>query len=193
MEREKVLEILKEAEVLLEGHFLLTSGKHSNRYLQCAKIFKNTKYSEVLCKDLAEQFKDKNIDVVVGPAMGAVIMSYEVSRHLGVPNFFTERENGEMALRRGFEIKEGQRILVVDDVITTGGSVKEVIKLLTDMGGVVVGVGSIVDRSGGSADFGVPFSSVIKIDVEAFEPEDCPICKEGKIPVVKPGSRNIKK
>ncbi|MBE7029344.1 MAG: orotate phosphoribosyltransferase [Clostridia bacterium] len=193
MEREKVLEILKEAEVLLEGHFLLTSGKHSNRYLQCAKIFKNTKYSEVLCKDLAEQFKDKNIDVVVGPAMGAVIMSYEVSRHLGVPNFFTERENGEMALRRGFEIKEGQRILVVEDVITTGGSVKEVIKLLTDMGGVVVGVGSIVDRSGGSADFGVPFSSVIKIDVEAFEPEDCPICKEGKIPVVKPGSRNIKK
>ena len=104
MEREKVLEILKEAGVLLEGHFLLTSGKHSNRYLQCAKIFKDTRYSETLCKDLAEQFKDKNIDVVVGPAMGAVIMAYEVSRHLGVPNFFTERENGEMALRSGFEI-----------------------------------------------------------------------------------------
>ena len=136
MEREKVLEILKEAEVLLEGHFLLTSGKHSNRYLQCAKIFKDTKYSEVLCKDLAEKFKDKNVDLVVGPAMGAVIMSYEVSRHLGVPNFFTERENGEMALRRGFEVKKGQRILVVEDVITTGGSVKEVIKLLTEMGGV---------------------------------------------------------
>ena len=191
MEREKVIEILKEAGVLLEGHFLLTSGKHSNRYLQCAKIFKNTKYSETLCKDLAEKFADKNVDVVVGPAMGAVIMSYEVSRHLGVPNYFTERENGEMALRRGFEIKPGERILVVQDVITTGGSVKEVIKLLTDMGGVVVGVGSIVDRSNGKADFKVPFSSVIKIDVEAYEADECPICKEGKIPVVKPGSRKI--
>jgi len=192
MEREKVISILKEAGVLLEGHFLLTSGKHSNRYLQCAKIFKNTKYSETLCKDLAEQFKDKNVDVVVGPAMGAVIMAYEVSRHLGVPNYFTERENGEMALRRGFEIKPGERILVVEDVITTGGSVKEVIKLLTEMGGVVVGVGSIVDRSNGTADFGVPFSSVIKIDVEAYEADECPLCKEGKIPVVKPGSRKIK-
>lgn len=192
MEREKVISILKEAGVLLEGHFLLTSGKHSNRYLQCAKIFKNTKYSEALCKDLAEQFKDKNIDVVVGPAMGAVIMSYEVSRHLGVPNYFTERENGEMALRRGFEIKPGERILVVEDVITTGGSVKEVIKLLTEMGGEVVGVGSIVDRSNGTADFGVPFSSVIKIEVEAYEADECPLCKEGKIPVVKPGSRKIK-
>ncbi|MBE7021399.1 MAG: orotate phosphoribosyltransferase [Ruminococcaceae bacterium] len=193
MEREKVLEILKEAGVLLEGHFLLTSGKHSNRYLQCAKIFKNTKYSEILCKDLAEQFKDKNVDVVIGPAMGAVIMSYEVSRHLGVPNFFTERENGEMALRRGFEVKKGDRILVVEDVITTGGSVKEVIKLVTEMGGEVVGVGSIVDRSNGKADFGVPFSSVIKIDVEAYEPDNCPLCKEGKTPAYKPGSRNISK
>ena len=191
MEREKVIEILKEAGVLLEGHFLLTSGKHSNRYLQCAKIFKNTKYSEVLCKDLADQFKDKNVDVVVGPAMGAVIMAYEVSRHLGVPNYFTERENGEMALRRGFEIKPGERILVVEDVITTGGSVKEVIKLLTEMGGNVIGVGSIVDRSNGTADFGVPFSSVIKIEVEAYEADECPLCKEGKIPVVKPGSRKI--
>ena len=123
--------------------------------------------------------------------MGAVIMSYEVSRHLGVPNYFTERENGEMALRRGFEIKPGERILVVEDVITTGGSVKEVIKLLTEMGGNVIGVGSIVDRSNGTADFGVPFSSVIKIDVEAYEADECPLCKEGKIPVVKPGSRKI--
>lgn len=193
MEKEKVISILKEAEVLLEGHFLLTSGKHSNRYLQCAKIFKNTKYSEALCKDLAEQFKDKGVDVVVGPAMGAVIMAYEVSRHLGVPNYFTEREKGEMALRRGFEIKPGQKILVVEDVITTGGSVKEVIKLLTEMGGEVIGVGSIVDRSNGNADFGVPFSSVIKIDVEAYEADECPLCKEGKIPVVKPGSRSLKK
>lgn len=191
MEREKVLEILKEAGVLLEGHFLLTSGKHSNRYLQCAKIFCNTNYSEVLCKDLAEQYKDKNIDVVIGPAMGAVLMSYEVSKHLNVPNYFTEREDGVMALRRGFSIKEGQRVLIVEDVITTGGSVKEVIELVKSQGGIVAGVGSIVDRSGGKADFGVPFLSVIKIDAEAYEKDECPLCKEGKIPAIKPGSRKI--
>lgn len=191
MEREKVLEILKEAGVLLEGHFLLTSGKHSNRYLQCAKIFCNTNYSEVLCKDLAEQYKDQNIDVVIGPAMGAVLMAYEVSKHLNVPNYFTEREDGVMALRRGFSIKEGQRVLIVEDVITTGGSVKEVIELVRAQGGIVAGVGSIVDRSGGKAEFGVPFLSVIKIDAVAYEKDECPLCKEGKLPAIKPGSRKI--
>lgn len=190
---ERIIEILKEAGVLLEGHFLLTSGKHSNKYLQCAKIFKNAKYSEELCKALAEKFADKNVDVVVGPAMGAVIMAYEVSRHLNVPNLFTERENGEMTLRRGFTIEKGQRVVVVEDVITTGGSVKEVIKLIQDMGGEVVGVGSIVDRTGGKIDFGVPFSPVISMEVIAYEADECPLCKEGKIELVKPGSRNISK
>ena len=127
LSEERIVEILKEAGVLLEGHFQLTSGKHSNKYLQCAKIFKNAKYSEELCRDLAEKYADKEIDVVVGPAMGAVIMAYEVSRHLNVPNFFTERENGEMTLRRGFQIEKGQKVLIVEDVVTTGGSVREVL------------------------------------------------------------------
>lgn len=157
LSRERVLEILKEAGVLLEGHFLLTSGRHSNKYLQCAKIFRNTKYSEELCAALAEQFQEDQVDVVIGPAMGAVQMAYEVSRWLKCENFFTERENGAMALRRGFAVQPGQKVLLVEDVITTGGSVREVLELVRQAGGDVVGVGSIVDRTGGRIDFGVPF------------------------------------
>ena len=191
--KERVTEVLKESGVLLEGHFLLTSGRHSNRYLQCAKVFRNTKYSEELCADLAEKFKDSNVQLVIGPAMGAVQMAYEVSRSLNVENFFTERdENGGMVLRRGFEIAQGQRVLVVEDVVTTGGSVKEVIKLVTELGGVVIGVGSIVDRTGGNIDFGVPFKAVYSADVESWEACDCPLCKAGAGTPVKPGSRKIK-
>lgn len=188
---ERILEILKKAGVLLEGHFLLTSGRHSNKYLQCAKIFKHAKYSEELCRDLAEKFAGDGIDLVVGPAMGAVIMAYEVSRHLNVENIFTEREDGKMTLRRNFEIKEGQKVLVVEDVITTGGSVKEVIEIVKECGGVVAGVGAIVDRTGGNIDFGTKFESVISMEVESFEADNCPICKTD-IPLVKPGSRKIK-
>lgn len=188
---ERIVEILKEAGVLLEGHFQLTSGKHSNKYLQCAKIFKNAKYSEELCRDLAEKYADKGVDVVVGPAMGAVIMAYEVSRHLNVPNFFTERENGEMTLRRGFQIEKGQKVLIVEDVVTTGGSVREVIDVVRNAGGEVVGVGSIVDRTGGKIDFGVPYAAVISMEVTAYEKDECPMCKNGE-PVVKPGSRALK-
>lgn len=188
----RVLEILKEAEVLLEGHFLLSSGKHSNKYLQCAKIFKNTKYSEELCKSLAEQFKDDNIDVVIGPAMGAVQMAYEVSRHLNCENFFTERENGKMVLRRGFTVTSGMNVLLVEDVVTTGGSIKEVLELIKSYGANVVGIGSIVDRTGGNIEFSVPYKSVISMKVEAFLKDECPLCKEGKLELVKPGSRKVK-
>lgn len=187
--KERVIEVLKEAGVLQEGHFLLTSGRHSNKYLQCAKIFRNTKYSEELCADLAEQFKDDNVQLVIGPALGAVQMTYEVSRHLGCENFFTEREDGVMTLRRGFSIQPGQRVLVVEDVVTTGGSVREVIDIVKAAGGVVVGVGVVVDRTGGKIDFGVPVKSVISMDVQSWEADECPICKEGKLPLVKPGSR----
>lgn len=186
----RVLEILKEAGVLLEGHFLLTSGKHSNKYLQCAKIFQYTKYSEELCRDLAGKFKNDNVDVVIGPAIGAIQMSYEVSRWLGVKNIFAERENGKMTLRRNFTIEKGQKVLVVEDVITTGGSVKEVIEIVKELGGEIVGVGVIVDRSGGKIDFGSKLESVITMEVESYEPESCPLCQQG-VPVVKPGSRKM--
>ena len=184
----RVLEILKEAGVLLEGHFLLTSGRHSNKYLQCAKIFRKVKYSEELCAALAEYFKDENIELVVGPALGAVQMAYEVSRQIGCENFFAERENGKMTLRRGFSIEPGSRVLVVEDVVTTGGSVKEVIDIVKEQGGVVAGVGAIVDRTGGEIDFGVPFKAVISMKVESWEADKCPICCTG-LPLVKPGSR----
>lgn len=189
---ERVIEILKEAGVLLEGHFRLTSGRHSNKYLQCAKIFRNTKYSEELCAALAEQFANEGVDVVIGPAMGAVQMAYEVSRHLKCENFFAEREaDGKMALRRGFEVKPGMKVLLVEDVVTTGGSVKEVLELVKAAGADVVGIGSIVDRTGGKIDFGVPFKAVISVEVESWEPENCPLCKEGKLELVKPGSRKV--
>lgn len=189
LSKERVLEILKEAGVLMEGHFLLTSGRHSNKYLQCAKIFRNTKYSEELCRDLAEQFKDDQIQLVIGPAMGAVQMAYEVSRHIGCENFFAEREDGVMTLRRGFAVQPGQRVLVVEDVVTTGGSVREVMDIVQKAGGVVAGVGVVVDRTGGKIDFGVPLKSVISLDVQSWEAGECPVCREGKLPLVKPGSR----
>lgn len=190
--QEHALEIFKEAGVLLEGHFKLTSGRHSNRYLQCAKIFRNTKYSEELCAALAEKYEDKGIQVVIGPAMGAVQMAYEVSRSLHCENFFAERdETGKMALRRGFSIQPGQKVLIVEDVVTTGGSVREVLDLVQSAGGEVVGVGSIVDRTGGKIDFGVPFRSVVSLEVESWDPENCPLCKAGAPAPVKPGSRKI--
>lgn len=190
IDSQRVTDILVEAEVLLEGHFLLTSGRHSNKYLQCARIFRNTKYSEELCSALAELYADDNVQLVIGPAMGAVQMAYEVSRHIGCENFFTERdETGAMALRRGFIVEPGQRVLVVEDVVTTGGSVKEVIELVKNAGGIVAGVGSIVDRTGGKIDFGVPFKAVYSADVTSWEAADCPLCKEGKLELVKPGSR----
>lgn len=191
--QERVTEILKEAGVLLEGHFLLTSGRHSDKYLQCAKIFRNTKYSEELCAALAEKYKDAGVQVVIGPAMGAVQMAYEVSRALGCENFFTERgEDGKMTLRRGFAVEPGEKVLIVEDVVTTGGSVKEVIDLVREAGGDIVGVGSIVDRTGGKIDFGVPFKAVYSAPVTSWEAADCPLCKEGKLELVKPGSRKIK-
>lgn len=192
MTQERALQIFSEAGVLLEGHFRLTSGRHSSRYLQCAKIFRNPKYSEELCAALADEFRGAGVEVVIGPAMGAVQMAYEVSRALGCENFFTERgDDGKMALRRGFAVAPGQKVLVVEDVVTTGGSVREVIGIVRAAGGEVVGVGSIVDRTGGKIDFGVPFRAVVSLDVESWEPQDCPLCRAGEPAPVKPGSRKV--
>lgn len=192
MTQERALQIFSEAGVLLKGHFRLTSGRHSNRYLQCAKIFCNPKYSEELCTALADKYRGQGVKIVIGPAMGAVQMAYEVSRALGCENYFTERgEDGRMALRRGFVVQPGQKVLVVEDVVTTGGSVREVIDLVRAAGGEVVGVGSIVDRTGGKVAFGVPFQAVVSLEVESWEPQDCPLCKAGAPAPVKPGSRKI--
>ena len=191
MTKEQIIDMLKEAGVLLEGHFLLTSGRHSDKYMQCAKIFQDAKYSVPLCAELVEKYKDEAIDVVIGPAIGAIQMSYEVGKQLGVRNIFAERENGKMTLRRGFTIEKGQRVLIVEDVVTTGGSVREVMELVNACGGEIVGIGSIVDRTGGKIDFGVPYKSAFSMDITSYEPDACPICESGA-PLIKPGSRNVK-
>lgn len=187
--QEEIIELFKEKEVMLEGHFLLTSGRHSDRYMQCARLFQYPDVSELICKQLAAQFEDTAIDLVAGPAIGGIIMAYEMSRQLGVKNIFTERDAaGSMTLRRGFEVPQGARVLVTEDVVTTGGSVKEVIELVGNLGGEVVAVGSVVDRSNGTVEFGVPYKAVLAMEVKSFAPEDCPLCEVG-IPAVKPGSR----
>lgn len=188
LSREEILKILEETKVLNEGHFLLSSGRHSAQYMQCARLFENAEYSSLLCKEVCEKFADTKIDIVVGPAIGGIIMSYEVSRHLGVKNIFAEKVEGGMALRRGFEIPEGANVLVTEDVVTTGGSVRKVMDVVRAHGGNVVGVASIVDRSNGTVDFGVPFNAVLTTEVISFEPDECPLCKEGKTPAIKLGS-----
>lgn len=144
---EQVLDILKEKDAVLEGHFLLTSGRHSDRYVQCAKLFQYADTSAKICESLAEGLKDMDIDAVVSPAVGGILMGYEMGRQLGVRNIFTERVEGKMALRRGFTVAQGEKLLVVEDVVTTGGSVKEVIALMRELGAEIVGVASVVDRS----------------------------------------------
>ena len=185
---EETMDILMDTGALLSGHFLLSSGLHSDRYIQCAVVLQYPDIAEKLCASLAAKVEKYAPDIVVGPALGGIIAAHETARALKVPAIFLERKNGEMQLRRGFEIKPGQRVLVVEDVVTTGGSSKEVIKKIEEYGGVVVAVGSLIDRSNGNANFDDPFESLISLEVTSYNPEDCPLCKMGESPV-KPGSR----
>ncbi len=184
-----VIEQLRESGALLEGHFLLSSGRHSNRYCQCAKLLQYPDRAEKVLRIVADKVKDLGIDMVVGPAMGGIVVAYELGRQLGVPAVFTERENGEMTLRRGFEVQKGQRVLVTEDVVTTGKSSLETIKVLQEMGAEVVGIACIVNRS--TQPLAYPLFDAVKLNIESWDPADCPLCKEG-IPYVKPGSRAIK-
>jgi orotate phosphoribosyltransferase len=185
----RVLDILSEAGALLEGHFLLSSGKHSNRYCQCAKLLMHADKSEEVLKVVSEKVKDIDFDIVVGPAMGGIIVAYELGRQLKKPAIFTERENGEMTLRRGFEILPGQKVLITEDVVTTAKSSVEVAELIKSLGGEVVGIASIVDRTTGEIPY--PLYSAVKLEIETYDRDNCPLCKEG-IACVKPGSRNFK-
>jgi orotate phosphoribosyltransferase len=191
MTTEEILSVFRETGVMLEGHFLLTSGRHSDRYMQCARLFEHPRHSELLCAELARRFDGEKIDLVIGPALGGIIMSYEVSRALNARNIFAERQDGVMTIRRGFSVKEGERVLVVEDVVTTGGSVREVLALLEAEKADIVGVGVIVDRSAGKVDFGYRLESLVSMEVTSYPPDECPICKTG-IPLVKPGSRAVK-
>ncbi len=184
------LEIFRQSGALLEGHFRLTSGKHSAQYMQCAQVLQHPALAAELAQELAARFQGKGIQTVIGPAMGGIIVAHEVGRALGTRALFTERENGVMSLRRGFNLAVGERVLVVEDVITTGGSVKEVLEVVREMGAIPVGVAVLVDRSGGKVDFGLPLASVLQLNIQTYEPEICPLCVQG-IPAVKPGSRQV--
>ncbi|MGI6702132.1 MAG: orotate phosphoribosyltransferase [Christensenellales bacterium] len=190
MTKEEILEIFKASGGMLSGHFKLTSGRHSASYMQCAKLFINPDNSERLCAELANKIHE-DIDIVASPAVGGIIMGYVMAKHLNCLNVFAERVNGKMELRRGFNIAEGAKALIVEDVVTTGGSVKEVIELVESLGAKVVAVASIVDRSGGKVDFMSPFYSLLSMDITSYEAEECPLCKQG-LPIQKPGSRELK-
>jgi len=191
MTSDVVLDLYKKTGALLIGHFLLSSGLHSDRYLQSALVLQQPDIATKLCAALAEHFKNQKIDVVIAPALGGLFVSHETARALGVRALFAERVDGELTLRRGFSIKPGERVLVVEDVITTGKSTKETILVATNAGGVVVAAGSLVDRSNGKADLGVPYKSLLVLDVPSYTAEACPMCKSGSTPV-KPGSRGLK-
>ena len=188
---EHLLAVFKETGALLDGHFQLTSGLHSPRYLQCARVLQYPEHAEWIGRALAGEFAGDQIDVLVAPAIGGIIVAHETARAVGCRALFTERETGLMTLRRGFELNPGDRVLVVEDVVTTGGSTRETIEAVTAAGGNVIGAGSIVDRSNGAADVGVRRVSLLTLDVPAYEPSDCPLCKQG-LHAVKPGSRKPK-
>ena len=188
MTEKDVLSLFTKHNALLTGHFRLSSGLHSEKYLQCALVLQHPDIAEKLSKELAGKFSKEKIDVVIGPALGGITLAYEMARVIGTRGLFTERHDGSMVLRRGFSIEKGENVLVVEDVITTGGSTKEVIEVVKSLGGKVIGVGSIIDRSGKSIDFGVPFHSLAIIKADTFEEKDCSLCKKN-IPVTKPGSR----
>ena len=175
---------------LLKGHFLLSSGLHSSRYLQCAKILQHPDLAGRIGESLADKVKDFQIDVVAAPAIGGILVAHETGRALGLRAVFSERENNKMTFRRGLEIKQGEKVMVVEDVITTGGSIKETITAVQEAGGEVVVLGSIIDRSNGKFDLGIPYKSLLQVDVPAYGREDCPECKKGT-DAIKPGSRQF--
>ncbi|MGI6197665.1 MAG: orotate phosphoribosyltransferase [Candidatus Cloacimonadaceae bacterium] len=179
--------LLKSEGAILEGHFKLTSGRHSNLYIEKIKLLQNPLLAKTLCSRLAALITDHDIDCVVGPAYGGIALAFEVASILDKSFVFTQRKDGEMTIRSGFDLSEIKRAVVIEDIVTTGGSVKEVIQCLNDRNIEVSMVGALVDRSGGAVDFGVPFVSLLQLDIPSYDPADCPLCQSG-IPITKPGS-----
>jgi len=196
MLRDELLDLFRRSGALLEGHFRLTSGLHSSGYLQCALVLQHPPHAEMLGAAIAERTRDWRPTVVMSPALGGVVIGHEVGRALGVRAMFAERQDGALTLRRGFMLGEHDRVLVVEDVVTTGGSTRETMQVARAAGAQVIGAASIVDRSGASTGsgrrmvLGVPFTSLIEIALPTHEPDECPLCAQG-LPVVKPGSRPV--
>ena len=175
----ELLNLLKETGAIMDGHFLLTSGRHSNVYIEKFRVLENPAALDEVCREMAEIVKNQNIELVLGAAIGGILISGGVGRHLGVKHIFCERVNGKMELRRGFYITKGQRIVIVEDIITTGGSVIELIELAERQDAEIMHVVNLVDRSSGGVDFGVPSTALLTIPSESWEPENCVLCKQG--------------
>lgn len=190
MRPSEVMRLFQGCGAWLEGHFVLSSGLHSREYLQCALILQHSTLASRVCQALAERFIGDEVTCVIGPALGGILVSYETARQLGARALFAERVDGRLQLRRNFRIGPQDRVLVVEDVVTTGGSAEELIRLLEDTGATVIGVGALIDRSNGWASFDVKFHALLSVEAKTFQADACPLCKEG-VPVTKPGSRGI--
>jgi orotate phosphoribosyltransferase len=189
MKRDEILKVLEQVGAIRQGHFELSSGRHSATYIQCALVLAHPQHADPLGRALAELFGNLSIACVVSPALGGIVIGYEVARALGVRSLFVERDrSGQMALRRGFELKPGERVLVIEDVWTTGGSTRETIGVVEQEGGLAVAAGALIDRSGGRLELNVPASALLEMDVPSYEPDDCPLCRAGGI-ATRPGSR----
>ena len=188
MEQEEIRQLFAATGAVLTGHFILTSGRHSDTYVQCALVLQYPEYAARLGAALAAHFGGTGAECVAGPALGGIIVAYEVARALGVRALFTERVEGVMRLRRGFNLEPGERVLVVEDVVTTGGSIKETAAVLQALGAEITGFGALVDRSGGKVDFAEPFYALLSVEAVTWDPAACPLCRAGT-PAVKPGSR----
>ena len=191
MTENEILEVFRRNSALLEGHFILSSGLHSDRYIQCALVLQHPRVAEQLGSELAAKLRHLGASVVAAPALGGILVAHEVARALGLRAIFTERQEGAMTLRRGFSLAAGEPTLVVEDVLTTGLSTRETIQCVEQAGGKVVGAGALIDRSGGTADLGLPRAALLTLQIQNYNPAECPLCKSGS-PAIKPGSR-IKK
>lgn len=185
---QEITEIFKSSKALLSGHFLLTSGRHSSIYFQCAKVLQYPKYNQIVCTKISDHYRDYDIDTVIAPAIGGCVVGQEVARQLNKRFIFAEREDKKLTLRRGFSLEPGEKVLICEDVVTTGGSVFEVIDIVKNAGAQIVGVGFIVDRSNGEVQFGYPQFSTVKLNAVSYSADECPLCKED-LPLIKPGSR----
>lgn len=185
MNETEVLALFRATGVLLEGHFRLTSGRHSPVFLQCSQVMQHPRQAEQLGAALAALFADADVAAVIGPAMGGIILAHVTARVLGARALFAEKEDGRMVLRRGFAVVPGERVLVVEDAVTTGGSAMDVVALARAAGAEVVGIGCLVDRTGGKLDLGLPLKSLLRLEVPSYAPEECPLCAAG-VPVTEP-------
>jgi orotate phosphoribosyltransferase len=190
LQTEEVIERFKRTGALLEGHFVLTSGLHSTKYLQCALLLQHPAEAIAFGQALADHYRDQKIETVAAPAIGGLVIGYEVARSLGARFIWTEREDGRMTLRRGFTVRPGESVIVIEDVITTGGSTRETVEVLRTAGARIIGAASIIDRSSGRADVGVPRFALATLDVPALAPSACDLCAQG-IQAIKPGSRKM--